>query len=99
MLREGLGPGLVDLLRDAGRDRGFGDTLGYLLVAQGAADVMLETGVKPWDLAAPALIVTEAGGRFTRIDGSAGHDGPTALATNGRLHDEVVERLRAEEPG
>jgi histidinol-phosphatase len=94
MLREGVGPGLVDLLRSAGRDRGFGDALGYLLVAQGAADVMVETGVKPWDLAAPALIVTEAGGRFTRVDGSEGHAGPTALATNGRLHDEVVARLR-----
>jgi histidinol-phosphatase len=94
MLREGLGPGLVDVLRDAARDRGFGDALGYLLVAEGAADVMVETNVKPWDLAAPALIVTEAGGRFTRIDGSEGHDGPTALATNGRLHDELVARLR-----
>jgi histidinol-phosphatase len=95
MLRDGLGPGLVDILRDASRDRGFGDALGYLLVAQGAADVMVETGVKPWDLAGPALIVTEAGGRFTRVDGSEGHDGPTALATNGRLHDEVVARLAA----
>jgi histidinol-phosphatase len=98
MLREGIGPHLVDLLMDAKRDRGFGDALGYLLVAQGGADVMLETGVKPWDLAAPALIVTEAGGRFSRIDGSAGHEGPTALATNGLLHDQVVARLRGTEP-
>jgi histidinol-phosphatase len=94
MLREGVAPGLVDVLRDATRDRGFGDVLGYLLVAQGSADAMFETGVKPWDLAAPALVVTEAGGRFTRIDGSEGHDGPTALASNGRLHDELVDRLR-----
>jgi histidinol-phosphatase len=94
MLREGVAPGLVEVLRDASRDRGFGDVLGYLLVAQGSADAMFETAVKPWDLAAPALIVTEAGGRFTRIDGSEGHAGPTALATNGRLHDALVARLR-----
>jgi histidinol-phosphatase len=94
ILREGTGPGVADVLRDASRDRGFGDALGYLLVAQGAADAMFETGVKAWDLAAPALIVREAGGRFTRIDGSEGHEGPTALATNGRLHDELVARLR-----
>jgi histidinol-phosphatase len=94
MLREGVAPGLVSVLADASRDRGFGDVLGYLLVAQGSADAMFETGVKPWDLAAPALIVTEAGGRFTRVDGSEGHAGPTALATNGRLHDELVARLR-----
>ncbi|HEY7738340.1 MAG TPA: inositol monophosphatase family protein [Candidatus Limnocylindria bacterium] len=94
MLREGLSPGFVDILRDAARDRGFGDALGYTLVAQGSADVMVETAVKPWDLAAPALIITEAGGRFTRVDGSEGHDGPTALATNGHLHDEVLARLR-----
>jgi histidinol-phosphatase len=95
MLREGLSPGFVDVLKDSARDRGFGDALGYALVAQGSADVMVETAVKPWDLAAPALIVTEAGGRFTRADGSAGHDGPTALATNGLLHDEVLARLRS----
>jgi histidinol-phosphatase len=95
MEREGIGPGFRAVLAGAKRDRGFGDALGYMLVAQGSAEVMVETGVSVWDLAAPALVVTEAGGRFGRADGSAGYDGPTALATNGRVHDEVLRQLGA----
>lgn len=93
MLREGVGPGLVPVLEQAKRDRGFGDALGYMLVAQGSADVMVETGIRTWDVAAPSLIVTEAGGTFSAVDGSPGIDGPTALATNGHLHGELVARL------
>jgi histidinol-phosphatase len=93
MQREGMGPGLWQALHRSKRDRGFGDALGYMLVAQGSADVMVETKVKPWDLAAPAMIVTEAGGRFTDVAGSPGYAGPTALATNGHLHQELVRVL------
>jgi histidinol-phosphatase len=64
-----------------------------MLVAQASADVMVETGVSVWDLAAPALIVAEAGGSFTDLDGVPGYAGPTALATNGRLHAELVTLL------
>ncbi len=88
-----MGPGLWQALHQSKRDRGFGDALGYMLVAQGSADVMVETKVKPWDLAAPAMIVTEAGGRFTDVAGSPGYAGPTALATNGHLHEELVRVL------
>lgn len=95
MEREGMGPGLWQVLHQSKRDRGFGDALGYMLVAQGSADVMVETNVKPWDLAAPAMIITEAGGRFTDVAGTPGYAGPTALATNGHLHDELVQVLAA----
>lgn len=94
MEREGVGPGFADVLRRSKRDRGFGDALGYMLVAQGSADAMIETKVRVWDLAAPAMIVTEAGGRFTAVDGSPSYAGPTAVATNGAIHDEVLALLQ-----
>ena len=77
----------------AWRDRGFGDFWGYMLVAEGAADAMLEIGPTVWDLAAPALIVREAGGRLTDFAGRDSYAGPQALASNGRLHAAIVEHL------
>jgi histidinol-phosphatase len=93
MDRAGLGDTLRATVARAWRDRGFGDFWGYMLVAQGSAEVMLETGVKVWDLAAPALIVREAGGRFSGLDGTPGYAGPGALATNGLLHEEMLRIL------
>jgi histidinol-phosphatase len=76
------------------RQRGFGDYLGYALVAEGKADLYAELDLKPWDLAPCKLIVEEAGGRFTDWDGRPTIYTGTALATNGRLHDAALERLR-----
>jgi histidinol-phosphatase len=56
---------------------------------------MIEIGPTIWDLAAPALVVREAGGTFTAFDGSASVEGPTALASNGRLHEQFLRRLSA----
>lgn len=93
--RGGLGGALASLTADAWRDRGFGDFWGYCLVAQGSAEAMFEVGPTLWDLAAPALVVREAGGTFTAFDGSPSIQGPTALATNSRLHEELLRRLSA----
>jgi histidinol-phosphatase len=89
----GYGPAIAALGRAAWRDRGFGDFWGYMLVAEGAADAMLEIGPTIWDLAAPALIVREAGGRLTDFAGRDSYAGPQALASNGRLHGAIVEHL------
>jgi histidinol-phosphatase len=89
----GLAPGFAGLLRDAWRERGFGDFWGYALVAEGAAEVMVEADVSVWDLAAPFVIVEEAGGRMTDFEGSRRIDSGTVIATNGRLHDAVRDRL------
>jgi histidinol-phosphatase len=94
-VRRGVGGagGLNRLLRSVGRDRGFGDYYGYVLVAAGQAEAMLDAHAAPWDLAAPKLLVEEAGGRFTSL---AGHDSiyeRGAVATNGPLHAVVLERL------
>jgi histidinol-phosphatase len=64
-----------------------------MLVAEGAVDIAAEPEVKLHDLAAPAIVVTEAGGRFTDLSGADGPAGGSAVATNGALHDEVLARL------
>jgi len=94
----GAGGGIERLLAAAGRDRGFGDYFGYVLVATGRADVTLEAKAQPWDLAAPKLVVEEAGGRFTNLAGEDTIYSGTGLASNGRLHDEVL-RLLGTRPG
>jgi histidinol-phosphatase len=87
--RSGVAPGFGSLLDGAWRDRGFGDFWSYTLVAEGAAEAMLEMDLKTWDAAAPTLLVEEAGGRVTDFDGKRGIDSRTILATNGHLHDAV----------
>jgi histidinol-phosphatase len=93
-MRSGWVPGLDETLADAWRERGFGDFWGYMLVAEGAAEAMIETGAHPWDWAAPLVIVEEAGGRFTTVAGERAIDGGSAVATNGVVHDELLRRLR-----
>jgi histidinol-phosphatase len=95
----GEAPGFDALIRSAWRDRGFGDFWGYALVAEGAAEAMIEVGPNSWDLAAPSVVVEEAGGRMTDLHGVRTIHGGTALATNGILHDEVVRRLHGDRPG
>ncbi len=87
-------PGLRPLLAHAWRERGFGDFWGYALVAEGAAEVMVEVGLKSWDAAAPAIVVEEAGGRWSDVDGGRRLDAGTFVVTNGVMHDEILRRLR-----
>ncbi len=82
--------GLVDA---CGRTRGFGDYYGYGLVASGKAEIYLETDLKPWDAAPVKILVEEAGGRFTAFSGRSTIYGGSVLATNGRLHDQVLALL------
>lgn len=95
-VEHGRGQQFVDLMRDCWRSRAFGDFWSYMLVAEGAVDVAAEPELALHDMAALVPIVTEAGGRFTSLDGEPGPHGPGAIATNGVLHDEVVARLAAE---
>ncbi len=90
----GEAPGFDALIRTVWRDRGFGDFWGYALVAEGAAEAMIEVGPNSWDLAAPSIVVEEAGGRVTDIHGVRSIHNGTALATNDLLHDEVVRVLK-----
>lgn len=72
------------------RTRGYGDFWGHMLVARGAAHVMIDPELRDWDYAALQPIIREAGGRITQIDGSDLQDGRSGLTTNSALHDEVV---------
>ncbi len=75
------------------RQRGYGDFYGFVLVAQGSCDLMIEHGVHPWDIAATKAIVEEAGGTFTTWDGGGGIDRPDVIASNGKLHSVAMELL------
>ena len=86
-------PQFVELTDAVWRVRGYGDFWSYCLLAEGAVDVVTEPEVKLWDLAPLDIVVREAGGRFTSIDGAPGPHGGSAIATNGLLHDEVLGRL------
>jgi histidinol-phosphatase len=86
--------GMLDLMRRTWRQRAFGDFYGYMLVAEGAVDIACEPELAVYDMAALVPIVVEAGGRFTSLDGVHGPFGGNALATNGLLHDELLDRLR-----
>ncbi|WP_406281340.1 histidinol-phosphatase [Nocardia sp. NBC_00881] len=89
----GLRDDFIALTDDVWRVRGYGDFLSYCLVAEGAVDIATEPEVSLWDLAALDVLVREAGGRFTSLDGKPGPHGGDAIATNGLLHDEVLNRF------
>ncbi|MBA3021412.1 inositol monophosphatase family protein [Propionicimonas sp.] len=91
----GRGQQFVDLLRECWRTRAFGDFWSYMLLAEGAVDLATEPELALHDMAAISVVVTEAGGQFTNLDGIPGVKGPGAIATNGLLHHEVVSRLAA----
>lgn len=82
------------ILDGAWRTRGYGDFWSHVLVAEGAVDVAAEPSLKLWDMAALDVIVTEAGGTFTNLDGNPGPFGAGALSTNGALLKEVLEGLQ-----
>ncbi|MEN8233989.1 MAG: histidinol-phosphatase [Actinomycetota bacterium] len=90
LAQTGWGTGVGALSDRAWRVRGFGDFWSHMLVAEGAADIAVDAGVKAWDMAAVLPIVEEAGGRFTDLRGRRDYSTGSGLSTNGLLHDEVV---------
>jgi histidinol-phosphatase len=91
--------GFQRLIRTTWRERGFGDFWGYTLVADGVAEALMEQDLHPWDLAAPWIVVEEAGGRITDFDGRRSLERGEGFATNGLLHDAVLEQLRGRPAG
>ncbi len=84
---------VIDLGRRCWRTRGVGDAWQYMLVAEGAAEIATDPEATLWDLAAVAIVVEEAGGRFTGLTGVDGPGSGSGLATNGRLHDVALGAL------
>src|SRR2546423_13665968 len=85
---------MLDIIRRTWRNRSYGDFYGHVLVAEGALDIMVEPELSLWDMAALVPIVTEAGGTFTDLTGQPGPSGGSAIVTNGKVHDEILDRLR-----
>ena len=85
---------LVSLSRKVWRTRAYGDMWSYMMVAEGILDVAGEFDLKPYDMAALMPIVTEAGGMFSSLEGHPDVWHGSALATNGKLHVDVLEAIR-----
>ena len=91
--QRGLWNRFIELTDAVWRVRAFGDFWSYCLVAEGAVDVAAEPEVSVWDLAALDILVREAGGMFTGLDGAAGPHRGSAVATNGLLHEQVLSSI------
>jgi histidinol-phosphatase len=83
----------LSLSRRCWRTRAYGDFWSYMLVAEGAVDLASEPELALHDMAALDVIVREAGGVFTSLDGEPGPLGGNALASNGKLHDQALAFL------
>jgi histidinol-phosphatase len=83
----------IALSRRCWRTRAYGDFWSYMLLAEGAVDLAAEPELAVYDMAALDVIVREAGGRFTSLDGTDGPWGGNALASNGHLHDAALSFL------
>ena len=84
---------VLSLMRRCWRTRAYGDFWSYMLVAEGAVDIAAEPELEVYDMAALDVIVREAGGSFTSLDGSGGPWGGNAVATNTHLHDAALAFL------
>ena len=91
----GMLNGFLDLTRDCWRTRAYGDFWPYMMVAEGSVDMCAEPELSLWDMAASAVIVEEAGGTFTGLDGRPGPHSGNAAASNGLLHDRLLNYLTA----
>ena len=94
-VEKGTFPGIYNLINDAARTRGFGDFYMYHLVASGRVDAVVEAAISVWDIAAITVIVREAGGKVTDIQGQAiTKDTASLIATNGVLHNTTLDYFK-----
>ncbi len=77
------------------RTRGIGDFWSHMLVAEGAADIAVEPVLALWDMAPLDIIVREAGGAFSNIDGVDGPHGRSGVSSNGKLHANFISSLNS----
>jgi histidinol-phosphatase len=84
---------LADLALSAQTARCYGDLAGCALVLQGKAEAWIEAGVQIWDLAPLQILVEEAGGRFTDLEGTPTHASGSCVASNGLVHAHVLKAI------
>jgi histidinol-phosphatase len=93
---KGLGGRMLSLASQVWRAVGFGDFWGHMLVAEGAAEAMIEPELALWDVAALRPIIEEAGGRCTDLTGAPATGPGGCVTTNTLVHDAVLGALRTE---
>jgi histidinol-phosphatase len=91
--KAGVHEHFADLANATFLQRGFGDFYGFVLVAQGSGEMMVEHGVHAWDVAALKPIIEEAGGRYSNWDGGTSIHRPDVVVSNGLLHDAALAAL------
>ena len=92
--KRNLWRGFEALVDESDRQRGFGDYFGHTFIARGQAEAMVELDLKPYDVAPLKIIIEEAGGRFTDLNGVPTIYGGEAVTSNGLVHDQVLELMR-----
>jgi histidinol-phosphatase len=98
-LADGCEGQLIGVARAAYTVRGYADFDGYRRVLTGRADAMIDPGVQPYDICPAAVLLAEAGGRFTSLDGADSIYGGSGLGTNGLIHDELLAAWNADGVG
>ncbi|MBY0359076.1 MAG: hypothetical protein K2W82_13825 [Candidatus Obscuribacterales bacterium] len=93
ILEEGLWSGFTKLIEASYRQRGFGDYMNFAYIFEGKAEAMLEVGLSPWDLAAMKILTTEAGGKFSDLNGGESIYAGSCLVSNGKVHDAYLRLL------
>tara|TARA_B100000700_G_scaffold251580_1_gene282725 strand:+ start:265 stop:1050 length:786 start_codon:yes stop_codon:yes gene_type:complete len=84
----------LKVLAQTQRQRGVGDYYTHMLVAMGAGEFAIDTGLKPWDMAPLGLIVQEAGGKVTSLSGKDHHwRDETIISSNSHIHQAVLEAM------
>lgn len=92
---EGMPRGFLDLMKATRRQRGVGDYLGHMFVAMGSGEFATDFGLKPWDIAPLKIIVEEAGGKVTNLDGAFELKKGSIVSSNGAIHTSVLELLNS----
>lgn len=95
ILTAGLWAGFTGLVESTYKQRGLGDYLGFALVFEGKAEANIEIGLKPWDLAAMKILVSEAGGKYLDLDGGSSIYQGSCVVANQNLADKFLELLLA----
>ena len=89
--QKGMTKELLSITNATRSDKGLGDCWSYTLIARGKLDALVDATIKIWDVAAPSIIIEEAGGMITDLTGKAiGRDTTSVIATNGFLHGAVL---------
>lgn len=87
-------PEMLQRVRQSGMQmRTWGDGYGYLLVASGRIEVMVDPAINFWDIAPCLVIIPEAGGTLSRVDGATGVELTSCVATNAQVHDQAIKVL------